>query len=331
MGRVEEVIAALDVPVVQAGMGGGIAMAPLAGEVSRAGGLGTVGILFDASDLAAEIRAARDRAGAGRPVAANLLVPFAREEHARACVEAGADLVVLFCGFAPRLVARLREGGVAVMAQVGTTDEARRAIADGVDGLIAQGREAGGHLLGVEPAGDALAKILDVAGGRPVMAAGGVADAGDVRRLLDAGAAAAVAGSRFLLTEECGAHPVWKQRALGATETVETLLFSAGWVDRHRVLPNDVTQRWVKPGSLGPRGVIALNRATARFMRRLPDSFAARADANASVRLPLYSPRALLEGEDERFAELRPLYAGESVARMTSVVPAAEAVRMLTP
>jgi len=155
----------LETPVVQAGMGGGLAMAELAAAVSNAGGLGTVGILPDAGAFANDLRRARAMA-AGRPVAANLLLPFARRAHFDACIEAGVDAVVLFCGSAPHGVRRLRDAGILVLAQVGTVPQALHAIADGVDGLIAQGREAGGHLLGVEATTTFLGKALEVADGR---------------------------------------------------------------------------------------------------------------------------------------------------------------------
>ena len=81
-------------------MGGGLAPAELAAAVSNAGGLGTVGILPDARAFGDELRRARTLTP-GRPLAANLLLPFARAGHISACIEAGVDTVVLFCGFAP--------------------------------------------------------------------------------------------------------------------------------------------------------------------------------------------------------------------------------------
>src|SRR5947209_6818322 len=92
----------LEHPVVQAGMGGGIADGRLAGAVSAAGGLGTVGI-FPAEQLRLELERAREVAG-GRPVAANLLIPFATRAHAEACVAARAEVVVLHAGFNRPLV-----------------------------------------------------------------------------------------------------------------------------------------------------------------------------------------------------------------------------------
>lgn len=323
-------------PVVQAGMGGGTAGAKLAGAVSAAGGLGTVGILLDPASMRAEIVKARELAD-GRRVAANLLVPFAKPAHVQACIDGGAGCVVLFCGFAPAHVRRLKEAGVLVLHQVGTVAQAKRALDEGADGLIAQGREAGGHLLGVEPALQFLPRVLEVAHGRPVLLAGGIATGEDVKRALDAGAAAAVAGTRFLLSEECAAHPAYKRRVLGADRTIETLLFSLAWHERHRVVPNAATERWCRPrgsqglASPGPRTVLALNRLTAPLLRRLPPSASTAALRAQRPEIPLYGPASLLEGMDERLVEATPLYAGETARRIATLVPAEQAVRELAP
>lgn len=320
----------MEVPVVQAGMGGGLAMAELAAAVSHAGGLGTVGILPDVRAFADELRRTRRLAGA-RPVAANLLLPFARPEHFAACVDTRIDAVVLFCGSAPRGVRRLREAGILVLAQVGTPAQAHAAIADGVDGLIAQGVEAGGHLLGVEPTSVFLAKALDIAGGRPVLAAGGIASRAAAVASLGQGAAAVVSGTRFLLTEECRAHPVYQQRVLGTRRTLATRLFSVGWSDRHRVAPNAATDRWCARSEDGPPPVVGLNRRLAPLLQRLPARMATATLRHQRLGVPLYGPAAMLAGMDERLVEVTPLYAGECARDLGSVVPAADAVAQLTP
>lgn len=318
----------LEHPVVQAGMGGGVSGAELAAAVSRAGGLGTVGIAIAPRAMQAELERARGLAP-GRPIAANLLVPFTRRAHVDACIAAGARCVTLFCGYAPAAVARLKEAGAVVLHQVGTVPQAKRALADGADGIILQGREAGGHLLGVAPGLELLPLALEAAHGAPVLLAGGIADGADVRRALAAGAAAAVAGTRFLLTEECGAHPAYKERALGASETVETYLFGMGWHERHRVLPNAATRRWCRDGSRGPAAVLALNRVSAPLLRRLPGALAELSMRRQSVGMPLYGPAPPLRGMDERLLEVTPLYAGSCAARIEAIVPAAAAVAEL--
>jgi NAD(P)H-dependent flavin oxidoreductase YrpB (nitropropane dioxygenase family) len=316
----------LEHPIVQAGMGGGIATGALAGEVSAAGGLGTVGIL-PPERLRTELESARDRAEPS-PIAANLLIPFATRAHLEACRGGGARVVVLHGGFKRSLIRQLKEDGAVVLHTVGTADEARRALAEGADGLVAQGIEAGGHLMGVESALDALPRILDVAGRAPVLLAGGIADHGDVRRALGAGAAAAVAGTRFLLTEECAAHPEYKRRVLAAQDTLETLLFGFGWPMRHRVIPNAATERWCKRDPRGPRAMRALN-ALSGPVSRLPMSLANTMAQAQRPAIPILSPAAPLVGMPDQMLDAAPLYAGETALRIDDLVPAAQAVQRL--
>lgn len=321
----------LDCPVVQAGMGGGVAGAELASAVSAAGALGTVGMLAP-SAFASVLAQARRRAP-GRPVAANLLVPFITSAHIRACVDADVRLVVLHGGISLRWMRRLRERGVAVFVTVGTAQEARRALAGGADGLVVQGLEAGGHLLGVEPLRDALPRVLSVADGVPVLAAGGVADAVDVRRLLDAGAAAAVAGTRFLLTEESAAHGEYKRRVLAAEETLSTMLFGLGWPLRHRVIPNAATERWCRADELGPRMARLASRLSAPpgIGQVVPLDVLGTLLKHQRPGLPLFTPGAPLAGMPARTVDSAALYAGDTVRRLNEIIPAAEAVARLTP
>lgn len=317
----------LEHPVVQAGMGGGIARGTLAGAVSAAGGLGTVGILPPAQ-LSGELRRARALAP-GRPVAVNLLLPFTKRAHVEACIDGGADAVVLFFGRAPTVVSRLRDAGILVLHQVGDAAGARAALDDGADGLIAQGIEAGGHLQAVRPLDDALLDVLTAAHGRPVLAAGGIGSGARARALLDAGAAAVVAGTRFLLTDECEAHPEYQRRVLGATRTLETELFGLGWPARHRVVPNAATDRWCARGDRGARAVLTVNRPTGPLGGLLPLSMMETLARAQRPWLPLLSPGPALRGMPDRVVDATPLYAGVVARELTAIVPAAAAVREL--
>src|SRR4051812_27352445 len=118
----------VELPVVQAGMGGGLARHELAAAVSEAGGLGTIGLL-DPPALRRELGAARR--ATGRPIAVNLLLPFVRRAHRLLAAE--ADVVVTFWG-APR-----RPTGRPWLHQCGSVEEARAAHAAGADGVIVQG------------------------------------------------------------------------------------------------------------------------------------------------------------------------------------------------
>jgi nitronate monooxygenase len=223
----------LAVPVVQAGMGG-VARHELAAAVSEAGGLGTIAGVR--APIAAEIAAARRLTG--RPIAVNLLLPFLRPADAEAA--AVADAIVTFWGPPRRIAANTW------IHQCGSVEEAKAAAAAGADMVIAQGVQAGGHVRGSTPMLELLERV-SAAVKIPVMAAGGIVDAEGVRAALDAGAVAAVAGTRFLLSDESHAHPDYKQRCLDASETILTQLFGLGWPDApHRVIPNAATRRWLR-------------------------------------------------------------------------------------
>jgi nitronate monooxygenase len=207
----------LDVPVAQAGMGGGLAGPELVAAVAVAGGLGTLG-LAPPAELREAIRQVRD-AAPDRSVAVNLLMPFVRRSHVEACVESRIDVAVVAFGMNRSLMRWLAEHGVIVFVMVGTDKQASRAIACGADGLIAQGCEAGGHIAGDTPALAFLPRALKVAGGRPVLLAGGVAAVDDTRAAMAGGADGVVAGTRFLLTHEARAHPEYQRRILSTDKT----------------------------------------------------------------------------------------------------------------
>ncbi len=323
----------LQYPVAQAGMGGGmgggVAGGELAGAVSAAGALGTVG-MTDPRTFATELRRAATLAGK-RPVAANLLVPFIRKAHIDACITGGAALVVLHGGISARWMAALSSAGTRVLSTVGSARQAHRALAAGADGLVVQGVEAGGHLMAGRPLAVTLPEVLEVADGAPVLAAGGVAGAADVRRLLAAGAIGAVAGTRFLLTEESRAHPEYKQRVLHAQRTIRTMVFGMGWPLPHRVVPNAATDRWCARNDLGPRWVRALSRASAPLGWMLPLSALDTLASLQHLAAPLYTPALPLAGMNAKVVDHTALYAGETIRHIHDIVTAAEAVAQLAP
>lgn len=110
--------------------------------------------------------------------------------------------------------------------QCGSIVEAKAAPEAGADAVIAQGVEAGGHVRGSMPMIELLERVR-AAVRIPVLAAGGIVDADGVRTALEAGAVAAVAGTRFLPSDESHAHPEHKQLCLDAIETILTELFGA--------------------------------------------------------------------------------------------------------
>ncbi len=130
--------------------------------------------------------------------------------------------------------ARLRDAGITTVGTVTTLAEAEMAVACGVDAVVAQGPSAGGHRgtfdPAAPPAADPLEQLLAALAiiGVPVVAAGGLATADDVGRVLRAGAVAAQLGTAFLLADEAGSSPVHRAALQDPqfTETVVTKAFS---------------------------------------------------------------------------------------------------------
>lgn len=309
-------------PVVQAGMGGGLSRHELAVAVSEAGGLGTIAV-NGAAAIERELRAARELTE--RPLAVNLLLPFARREWFEAA--AAADVVVTFWG-KPR-----RRTGGAWLHQCGSVEEARAAHAAGADAAILQGVEGGGHVRGETPAQELLERArAALPSDYPLLLAGGIAEREDVAAALEAGAAAAVAGTRFLLTEESRAHPAYRERLLDAEDTVLTELFGTGWPAPHRVVPNAATERWLGGDPRGPRLTRALNRLTGGpLARHVPDALFERIVLAQRPGSRLLSPAAPTDDGPATLVDAGPLYAGETVARIDDILPAREIVAALTP
>jgi nitronate monooxygenase len=311
----------VEVPVVQAGMGGGLSGSELAAAVSGAGGLGTIGLLAP-DDLRQEIAAARLLTE--KPIAVNLLLPFARTAHFEAADD--ADVLVTFWGEPKRRTARTW------IHQCGSVEEALAARAAGANAVIAQGVEAGGPVRGTVPAMELLERIRGAVGDDfPVLSAGGVTDRSEARSRLDAGAEAVVSGTRFLMSDESGAHAAYKQRLVGAHETVLTELFGFGWPAPHRVVPNAATDRWLRGDPRGPSWVRGLHRATAPVLSRAPVPLQVRLAATQQPGRPVFGPAAATAGGPESLVDAGPLYAGECIERIDDIRPAAELVEELSP
>jgi NAD(P)H-dependent flavin oxidoreductase YrpB (nitropropane dioxygenase family) len=326
----------VELPVVQAGMGGGLSRHELAAAVSEAGGLGTIAV-SGAEAIRRELAAAR--ALTGRPLAVNVLLPFARRDWFEAATE--ADVVVTFWGRP-----RQRTSGV-WLHQCGSVAEAQEAQTAGADGVIIQGIEAGGHVRGTIPALQLLERARAALPPEyPLLLAGGIAEASDVRAALEAGATAAVAGTRFLLSEESRAHPAYRERLRAARETILTDLFGAAWPAPHRVVPNEATERWLSPGrrsSLGrtyrskderrlvraPLANRALNGLLAPGARYTPPSLQLAMMRRQRPGSRLLTPAGPTDDGPATLVDAGALYAGETVARIGDVKPAATIVRDL--
>ena len=301
-------------------MGGGISRHELAAAVSEAGGLGTIAV-NGARAIERELEAARSLTG--RPIAVNLLLPFARRDWFAAASQ--ADVLITFWGRPRR-----RTAGI-WLHQSGSVEEARAAHAAGADGVVLQGVEAGGHVRGTTPALELLERARAALPRRyPLLLAGGIAGREDSHRALEAGADAVVAGTRFLLSEESRAHPEYKRRLLEANETILTDLFGFGWPAPHRVVANAATERWLARGTTPPLNR-ALNRISAAGARFIPEGLQARLARAQRPEGRLLSPMSATDDGPKSLLDAGALYAGDSVAAIDDIRPAGELVRRLSP
>lgn len=238
----------LAIPIVQAPIGGS-ACPELAAAVSNAGGLGGLALSWTDPESARR-KVAATRALTERPFYGNFALAFA-PVALEAALEAGLPCVTFSFGDPSPWIEIVRRAGAKLGMQVGSVEEARRAVCLDPDFLVCQGVEAGGHLQSRLPLATLLPKVRDGAEGTPVFAAGGLATGSDLRRILELGASGAVFGTRFLATRESRAHDAFKRRLVeaGTEESVVTSCFDGGWPNApHRVLRNGTLRTWQAAG-----------------------------------------------------------------------------------
>src|ERR687885_2223018 len=205
----------IEAPVVQAAIWP--ATSPeLVAAVSEAGGLGSVGSVFESAE-SIQRQIARVRELTERPFAVNHVVPLLDEEAFEATLEAKPAVVSLALGDPGHLVERAHAAGAKVVHQVHTVGQARRVAEMGVDVIIAQGSEAGGQGMALGVGAMALiSQVVDAVIPVPVLAVGGVADGRGLAAALVLGAQGANVGTRFLASEEASADESWKEQIIGA-------------------------------------------------------------------------------------------------------------------
>ncbi len=147
------------------------------------------------------------------------------------------------------------EGGAIVLHTVGDVAEARRAVDAGVDVIVAQGWEAGGHVRGEVATMALVPAVVDAVAPIPVVAAGGIGDGRGLAAVLMLGASAGWLGTRFVMSAEAPALPPYRDRlaAADATSTVYSSVFDGGWPDApHRTLRNSTIEMWEAAGRPPP-------------------------------------------------------------------------------
>jgi len=222
----------IEQPIVLAPM---VDIPGLAAAVSNAGALGMVTLTWS-DDIGAVVR--KTAALTARPFGGNFVLTSDRHRPLDQALDAGLRIVSFFLGDPGGYVEPVHAAGGIVMHTVGSAEEARRAVASGVDVIVAQGWEAGGHV------GSTVATL-------PLVPAV-VDDARGVAAVLALGAQAAWLGTRFLMAQEMPIHEDYRRRLAAAAETDPQWypnLYDVGWPDSpHRALRNSTAAAWEAAG-----------------------------------------------------------------------------------
>jgi nitronate monooxygenase len=236
----------IEQPIVQAPMS---AVPELAAAVSNAGALGMLALTWSspAGDPVRETAALTDR-----PFGGNLILNSDQHRRVEEALEAGMRIVSLMWGDPAGYVDQVHDANGIVLHTVGSAEEARRAVASGVDVIVAQGWEAGGHVWSQIATLPLVPAVVDAVAPVPVIAAGGIGDARGVVAVFALGAQAAWLGTRFLLAQEMPVHEDYRSRLIGAAETDAQWyanLYEVGWPDApHRALRNSTAAMWESAG-----------------------------------------------------------------------------------
>jgi len=232
----------IDYPILLAGMGG-VSYAEVCAAVSEAGGFGTLGMAGRSpEEIRAQMR--RVRQLTKKPFGVDLLaaVPESLERTADMIIEEGASAFISGLGVPPRhLVDRFRAAGLKVMNVCGTVRHAKAGEDGGLDAVVAQGTEAGGHTGKI--ASMALVPQIVDAVKIPVLAAGAIVDGRGLAAALALGAQGVWMGTRFIASTEAHAGEMYKQVVVDAGDE-DTIITRAYSGKPMRVFKNEYVADW---------------------------------------------------------------------------------------
>ena len=230
----------IEYPIIQGGMAW-VATAELAAAVSEAGGLGLIGAGHMPPDaLRDEIRKVKSMTKKPFGVNIMLMSPFVKEVM-QVVVDERIPVVTTGAGSPSEYIPALKEIGCKVIPVVASVALAKRLERIGIDALIAEGTESGGHIGQVSTM--ALVPQIVDAVSVPVIAAGGIADSRGFVAALSLGAEAVQIGTRFVVAEECMAHENYKQAIIKAKDR-STVISGASTGHPVRVIENQLSRQF---------------------------------------------------------------------------------------
>ena len=216
MNRINELFG-IKYPIIQGGMIWCSGW-ELASAVSNAGGLGLIGSGSMYPDVLRQ-HIKKCKAATDKPFGVNipLLYPDI-EEHINIIIEEGVKIVFTSAGSPKKYTSRFQENGIIVVHVIANKKFALKCVEAGVDAIVAEGFEAGGHNGAEEITTMCLIPMIKDAVGIPLIAAGGIGSGKAMLAAMVLGADGVQIGSRFITSEECSAHINFKNKVVTADE-----------------------------------------------------------------------------------------------------------------
>jgi NAD(P)H-dependent flavin oxidoreductase YrpB (nitropropane dioxygenase family) len=311
-------------PILNAGIGAA-AGPELAAGVSNAGGFGVLGGgSMPMEHLTPRIE--RTRELTDKPFGVNVIIDHDDQDDLQRLIDHVAAMsalkpaaIILFWGDPSPFINAIHAQGVKALVQVGSVEEAMRSAGAGVDAIIAQGIEAGGHVRGTTSIWELLPAVVRAIKPIPVLASGGIGDGAGLASAIQFGAQGVSLGTRFVASEEAWLHPAYKQRVVEAKaeDTVYNSLYDVWWPNApHRTLRNKTLEEWEAAGC--PPSGKRPGEGT---------SIGRRSTWNGAFedwpRYAIGTPPPDFDGD----IEYAPLWAGESVSAVNDIKAAGEIVR----
>ena len=237
----------IEYPFIQGGMAN-IATGEFAAVVSNAGGLGLVGAGgMDVEMLRANIRKCKELTD--KPFGVNIMLMHPQaDEMAQVVAEEGVKIVTTGAGNPSKYVQMWKEHGIIIMPVVSTVALAKKMESLGVDAVIAEGTESGGHV-GETTTMALVPQVVDAVN-IPVVAAGGIACGRQLAAAYALGACGAQIGTCLLVAEECPIHDAYKEAVIKATDISTTVTGRISGTPV-RVVKNNMAREYIKQEKAG--------------------------------------------------------------------------------
>ena len=236
-------------PIIQAPIGSATTPA-LAAAVSNAGGLGMLALSWtDLDSMRLQIQETKRLTA--QPFGVNLVLAWDQKERVQLCIDENVPVVSFFWGDSASFIPLLKSKGIKICHSVSTCQEALYYESLGVDFIVAQGWEAGGHVLGKVASSVLVPAIADKIK-IPFVSAGGFVDGRGLLAALTLGSSGIWIGTKFLMTKEANASSIYQTLIAKANENDTVYLerlFNIGWDNApHRVIRNSTVNDWEKLG-----------------------------------------------------------------------------------